>query len=227
MKGSDNPYPSILIAETVDPAAPAAGHKRLWIDTDHALKTIDSAGAVTAIGGAITTKDEGSTLYAAVTTLDFVGAGVTASGAGATTTVTIPGGGAGVTTVDLDLSADFTVANDSAWHDITGLTGIVLAAGTWIGIITLDTQSAGTIGPVFRVWDGTTTYAQAGWRQITISGATLSSTITFHMKPTVLGSSTTMAVAVLSDTAFVVGKYPYRGGITTAIASHVTFMKIA
>jgi hypothetical protein len=38
----------------------------------------------------IITKDEGGTLYAAVTTLDFVGDGVTASGAGATTTVTIP-----------------------------------------------------------------------------------------------------------------------------------------
>jgi hypothetical protein len=45
--------------------------------------------------GTITTKDEGTTLSSVVTTLDFVGAGVTASGAGATTTVTIPGGGGG------------------------------------------------------------------------------------------------------------------------------------
>ena len=43
-------------------------------------------------GTTITTKDEGSTLSTGVTTLDFVGAGVTASGAGATATVTIPGG---------------------------------------------------------------------------------------------------------------------------------------
>ena len=104
MKGSENPFPSILIAETVDPAAPAAGHKRLWIDTDHALKTIDSASTVLAIGGAITTKDEGSTLYTAVTTLDFVGAGVVASGAGATTTVTIGGGGSGGSPADVAAS---------------------------------------------------------------------------------------------------------------------------
>jgi hypothetical protein len=42
-------------------------------------------------GGTITTQDEGSTLSTTVTTLNFVGAGVTASGSGATTTVTIPG----------------------------------------------------------------------------------------------------------------------------------------
>ena len=46
----------------------------------------------------ITTQDEGGTLSSTVTTLNFVGAGVTASGAGATTTITINGGaGGGVT----------------------------------------------------------------------------------------------------------------------------------
>jgi hypothetical protein len=44
-------------------------------------------------GSTIITKDEGSTLSSSVTTLDFVGAGVTASGSGATTTVTVAGGG--------------------------------------------------------------------------------------------------------------------------------------
>ncbi len=48
--------------------------------------------ATTGSGSTITTKDEGSTLSATVTTLDFTGAGVTASGSGATTTVNIPGG---------------------------------------------------------------------------------------------------------------------------------------
>ena len=46
-KASDNPFPSILIDEEVDPAAPAAGHKRLFIDSaDHKLKTIDSSSTV-------------------------------------------------------------------------------------------------------------------------------------------------------------------------------------
>lgn len=54
--------------------------------------THDHTG-VPGVGGSMTTKDEGSTLSTTVTALDFVGAGVTASGAGATTTITIPGGG--------------------------------------------------------------------------------------------------------------------------------------
>lgn len=62
-------------------------------------------------GSTITTKDEGSTLSTAVTTLDFVGAGVTASGAGATTTVTIAGGGAFTALSDTFNRADGAVGN--------------------------------------------------------------------------------------------------------------------
>lgn len=43
------------------------------------------------VGTGIAVEDEGVPLAAAATTLDFVGAGVTASGAGATKTITIPG----------------------------------------------------------------------------------------------------------------------------------------
>ena len=43
-------------------------------------------------GSALTIKDEGSSLATAATSIDFVGAGVTASGTGTAKTVTIPGG---------------------------------------------------------------------------------------------------------------------------------------
>ena len=46
-------------------------------------------------GSAITIQDEGSALATAATTINFVGAGVTASGTGATKTITIAGGGGG------------------------------------------------------------------------------------------------------------------------------------
>ena len=59
--------------------------------------TVDAQGRLTAAssgsGGGITVQDEGSALSTAATTLDFVGAGVTASGTGASKTITIPGGG--------------------------------------------------------------------------------------------------------------------------------------
>jgi hypothetical protein len=45
-------------------------------------------------GSSLTVQDEGSTLSTAVTTINFTGAGVTASGA-ATVTVNVPGGGSG------------------------------------------------------------------------------------------------------------------------------------
>lgn len=71
-------------------------------------------------GTTITTKDEGSTLSSTVTTLDFVGAGVTASGAGATTTVTIPGGSGGITQAYVGYNTiggtfETTVSN-STWY---------------------------------------------------------------------------------------------------------------
>lgn len=44
--------------------------------------------------------DEGSDLSTATSKIDFVGAGVTASGSGANKTVTIPGGGSGITVQD-------------------------------------------------------------------------------------------------------------------------------
>jgi hypothetical protein len=137
-----------------------------------------------------------------------------------------PSGGSGVTTVDQDISADFTSAADSAWHDITGLTGIVLAAGTWIGTIDLEILCGAAFGPVFRIYDGTTTYAQMGWIAPSPPGA-ISGHHFFTMKPTVLGSSTTVSIQVYTDTSLSVNKYPTRGGITTSVASHVTFMKIA
>ena len=51
-------------------------------------------------GGSLTIADENSDLSTAATKLDFVGAGVTASGTGATKTITIPGGGSGITVQD-------------------------------------------------------------------------------------------------------------------------------
>lgn len=57
-------------------------------------------------GSSLTTQDEGVTLSAAVTTLNFTGAGVTASGAGATTTINIPGGSGSI--LSGSFLADFT-----------------------------------------------------------------------------------------------------------------------
>jgi hypothetical protein len=61
----------------------------------------------------LTVEDEGTPLATGATTLDFVGAGVTATGAGAEKTITIPGGGSGVTVQDegTPLATDGTTLN--------------------------------------------------------------------------------------------------------------------
>jgi hypothetical protein len=57
------------------------------------IPTVNTPGGA---GGTIATQDEGISVDAAATTLNFVGAGVTATDAGSNvTTVTIPGGGSG------------------------------------------------------------------------------------------------------------------------------------
>lgn len=61
----------------------------------------------------VTVQDEGSSLTTAGTTLNFVGAGVVASGTGTTKTITISGGGSGVTVQDegSNLSTNGTILN--------------------------------------------------------------------------------------------------------------------
>jgi hypothetical protein len=97
-KGSDNLFPKVYLEERLsdgsDTTTPAADHRALFLGEDGALHLKDSAAAVTGVGGSsLTVEDEGTPLATAATTLDFVGAGVTATGAGAEKTITIPGGG--------------------------------------------------------------------------------------------------------------------------------------
>jgi len=72
------------------------------IDTSAQKFYINDSGTVKEIGGgsgggssSLTIADEGSNLSTAATTLNFVGAGVIASGTGATKTITISGGSGG------------------------------------------------------------------------------------------------------------------------------------
>ena len=63
-----------------------------------------TSGVLSASGSAITVQEEGSALATAATTLNFVGANVTASGTGATKTITVTGDGSPVVTWNLGAS---------------------------------------------------------------------------------------------------------------------------
>jgi hypothetical protein len=76
-----------------------------------------------AAGGALTIQDEGSSLSTAGTTLNFVGAGVVASGTGATKTITIAGGGSAST-------GDFTFTGNNLSTTSSNADMELEAAGT-------------------------------------------------------------------------------------------------
>lgn len=126
-----------------------------------------------------------------------------------------------------EISADFTSASDSAWHDVTGMTGIALTAGTWIAFVNVDFACGSSAGPVFRVTDGSTTYAQKEVLLTNNSFGTIGQSLGFTAVPFVLGGSATMKLQVFSDTAITVKKFPVRGGDSTRIATNITFLQIA
>ena len=81
--------------------------------TNVTLATNNSSDTITinAAGGALTIQDEGVDLTTDATTLNFVGAGVTASGTGATKTITITGGGGGGSGLQARTSANAATAS--------------------------------------------------------------------------------------------------------------------
>tara|TARA_R100000697_G_scaffold16072_1_gene22863 strand:+ start:739 stop:1602 length:864 start_codon:yes stop_codon:yes gene_type:complete len=81
-----------------------------------ALPAIDGS-ALTGISSGVTVQEEGSSLSTAGTTLNFVGAGVTASGTGASKTITVPGGGGSLEYVS---TTSVSSNNSTAQIELTG-----------------------------------------------------------------------------------------------------------
>ena len=116
------------------------------------LSDVDSAyvqARQSAGGAAITVQDEGSSLSTAATTLNFVGAGVTASGTGSTKTITITGGGGGGTvdsaqTISLAREAmSVTTGSASGGGSLTynNATGVFTFAPADVGVDSAQTIS--------------------------------------------------------------------------------------
>ena len=145
------------------------------------LKITGSGGVTTSLSGdtltiagaaSLSVQDEGSALATAATTVNFVGAGVTASGTGATKTITIPGGGGeifknilmpdGSTTISADASTDTLTLAQSGLVTITGNSSndtvtIGTAANAQLPFLKadgsssdIDFQTSGTIGEILN-----------------------------------------------------------------------------
>ena len=111
-EGSTNLYYTDARVDThLNSGSASSGQILSWNGSDYAWVADQTGGG----GSAITIQDEGSSLSTAASTINFVGAGVTASGTGATKTITISGGGGGSSLAIKDegstLSTDATTLN--------------------------------------------------------------------------------------------------------------------
>jgi hypothetical protein len=109
--------------------------------------------ATLTVTAALSTQDEGTPLSSTVNTINFVGAGVTASGAGATTTVTIPGSsGSSLGWVNVK---DHGALGDDSHDDTSAITAAIAAlpvggtlyfpAGTYKITSTITVNVAGVV----------------------------------------------------------------------------------
>ena len=121
-----------LVANSVSETLTFAAGSNITLTTTPGTDTVTIAAAG---GSSITVQEEGSSLSTAASTLNFVGAGVTATGSGSTKTITIPGTG----TVSeafktIAVSGQSNVVADTATDTLT------LVAGS---NMTLTTNAAG------------------------------------------------------------------------------------
>jgi hypothetical protein len=151
--------------KTVTAGTAAAEPKPPGLPSGHiALAMVDVPAADTAIqtaqitskrvivfaasgGGALTVKDEGTPLATDATSLDFVGAGVVASGTGAAKTITIAGGGNVATDAIWDAAGDLAVGSgaDTAAKLTKGADGQVLTVDPTTHLLIWATPAGGAL----------------------------------------------------------------------------------
>jgi hypothetical protein len=145
-------------AKATAPAVPVKG--QIWYDSTNNLVKAYNGTAWLTVGPnaatSITVKEEGSNLTTALASIDFVGAGVTATNSSGAVTVTIPGGGGSALTVKEEgtnlstavTSIDFVGAGVTATNSSGAVTVTIPGGGGGGSSYTLPTASNSTLGGV-------------------------------------------------------------------------------
>lgn len=131
---------------------------------------VGPAGSIGATGPSIETQDEGTTLTATTTVLNFIGSGVTATNTGGIVTVNIPGGGGGGGTPagsntelqfnsagSFGASANLTFDTANVKLTVTGNLDVTKNIGLSSNSAIKINNSAGNVGQVLTS-NGTNTY---------------------------------------------------------------------
>ena len=130
---------------------------------------VGPAGSIGATGPSIETQDEGTTLTATTTVLNFIGSGVTATNTGGIVTVNIPGGGGGGTPAgsntqlqfnnagSFGASANLTFDTANVKLTVTGNLDVTKNIGLSSNSAIKINNSAGNAGQVLTS-NGTNTY---------------------------------------------------------------------
>lgn len=193
-KGSDNPFPSVLFAEHVDPANPPADFQRLFVDTDHLLKLRDSSGTVvtfqTSSGGtgtlATVEEADASPTDSAVTKL-VVPNGWLAI-ASHVATIAVP-----ATTTYLT-SGPVTLAASNTFYD--AVSSASLAAGTYLVSGSVLWQNGVVTHMAIKLHDGTNVYFNTAQR-CTATGAYFTTAVPAVV--VVLSGTATLKISVASN----------------------------
>ena len=114
---------SNIVADSATDSLTFSAGSNITLTTNASTDTI----TIAASGGEVTVQEEGSSLSTAATTLNFVGAGVTASGSGATKTITVP---------QQDLFSTVAVSGQSNIVADSATDTLTFAAGSGISLTT-------------------------------------------------------------------------------------------
>ena len=177
------------------------------------LTTDASADSVTiaAAGGtSLTVQDEGSALSTAGSTLNFVGAGVTASGTGATKTITIPGGGGEVfKTISVSGQSDVVADGSTDTLTLTAGSGMTITTDASNDAITFASSGATEQSAAFKEYLYVATSSQTTFSGSDANSDTLSYTPGFlevhlngvKLRPTTDFTATSGSSVVLAEAA--------------------------
>ena len=134
VSGGGSSYTNSDVDTHLNTGTATSGQILSWNGSDYDWVADQTGGGGS---GSLTIQDEGSALSTAATTLNFVGAGVTASGTGAVKTITIAGGGGGS---GLQSRQTFNAATNSIADGATG--NITITAYKTYSLLKIQTSAA-------------------------------------------------------------------------------------